>query len=432
MTGLFSKDRGRWAIPSGLVVRGRLRPPSSKSITQRLFNLALLAGRAVVVERPLLAEDTRRYLAALERVGLEVEVRRQEVGLRPGRIAGGAELDCGNNGTMLRFLLGALSTLPGSWRLDGSRRLRRRPVGPLARALQTLGARIDFLDRPGFAPLRVQGSELTGGVVDLDARLSSQYASALLMAATRARGDVTMRLESLASAPYLELTRDALAAFGAETERTAAGVYRVRPGELRGGRFRVESDFSAAAYPAAGAVLTGGEVFLDDLDRSSRQGDRAMFDVLSRMGALVEWRDGGVQVAGGGRLRAVDVDLGDMPDQVPTLAALAPFAEGSTVIRNVAHLRVKESDRLAAMASQLRRLGAAVEERADGLVVEGVWSSGMIPSDEITVETYDDHRVAMSLAICGLRRPGVGIDRPQVVGKSYPSFWRDLASLLRP
>jgi 3-phosphoshikimate 1-carboxyvinyltransferase len=268
--------------------------------------------------------------------------------------------------------------------------------------------------------------------VALDAGVSSQFLSALLMAATVAAGEVEIVVEQLTSHPYVDLTLDLLARFGAEVEATATG-YRVQPRPLASpGAYRVEGDFSAAAYPAAAAALTGGRVTLTGLPRDSRQGDRGFLDLLAAMGARVDWRpqDDAVEVAGSGRLDAVDRDLSAMPDQVPTLAALAPFARGTTVIRGVPHLRIKESDRLAAMASELGRLGATVEERPDGLVIRGVWADADPPTSAVTVDSHDDHRIAMSLALTALRRPGVSIADPEVVAKSYPGFWNDLRSLL--
>jgi 3-phosphoshikimate 1-carboxyvinyltransferase len=337
-------------------------------------------------------------------------------------------------------------------------------VGPLIEALRRLGAEIDCHRREGFAPLTVHGGGLAGGRTRLDAGASSQFLSALLMAALAARGEVEVEVSSLTSEPYVELTLAAIAELGGAVGRPAPGVYRVRPGLAfppgGEGRVRVEGDFSAACYPAAAAALTGGPVVLAGLAAGSRQGDRRFLDLLARMGASVVWREGAggdaeVEIAGPGRggeggtagggdgaggaagpggatgaLAAVEADLGAMPDQAPTLAALAPFARGTTVLRGVAHLRIKESDRLAAMAGELGRLGVPVEERPDGLVVPGVWADREPPGEPVVVDPHGDHRIAMSLALAALRRPGVTIADPGVVAKSYPDFWRDLGALL--
>lgn len=428
-----SADGGARAVPAGGIARGRLTPPPSKSLTHRYLALALLSGRRLVVENPLYAEDTRLFLAALERLGLTVEARPEAVTLTPpatGRRPPRAEIDCGNAGTMLRFLVAGLCVVPGRWRLDGVPRLRQRPVGPLVEALRRLGATIDYAGETGFPPLDIAGDGLAGGVTRLDAGSSSQFLSALLMAAQSAAGDVELEVPALTSAPYVELTLAAVADFGGRVERPAPGRFRVRPGPLAGPpRVRVEGDFSAVCYPAAAAALSGGPVTVAGIRAASRQGDRGFLDLLARMGAEVAWGDGEVTVRGG-RLRAVDADLAAMPDQVPTLAALAPFAEGTTRITGVPHLRIKESDRLAAMAGELGRLGVPAIELADGLEIPGVWAGRRPPADPVTVDPHGDHRIAMSLALTALRRPGVSIAHPEVVAKSYPAFWQDLELLL--
>jgi len=437
MTDSLSRSADRAAarpVPAGRVARGRLAPPPSKSLTHRYLVLALLAGRPLTLIDPLDAEDTRLLLAALEALGWRVERRPGEVALAPPAASEkprSAAIDCGNAGTMLRLLVGALATVPGDWRLDGTPRLRERPVGPLVEALRGLGAEIAWEGRPGYPPLRVRGGRLAGGRTRLDAGESSQYLSALLIAAHAAAAPVEIEVAALASAPYVEITLAALARFGGGAERPAPDRFRVAPAALAGpARLRVEGDFSAACYPAAAAALTGGRVTLEGLAADSSQGDRGFFGLLERMGARVAWADGAVTVEGTGELRALDADLGAMPDQVPTLAALAPFARGTTDIRGVPHLRLKESDRLAAMAAELGRLGAAVEERADGLVIPGLWAAADPPASPVIVDPHDDHRIAMSLALTALRRPGVSIAHPEVVAKSYPGFWTDLDSLL--
>src|SRR5688572_18310815 len=419
-------------VPAGRRVSGRLAVPPSKSGTHRAFNLALLAGGDTVIERPLDAEDTRLFLGAVEACGMTVERRPGAVRLRRGAgvdSTGGGDIFCGNAGTMLRFLTATLAAWPGRWRLDGVARLRERPVGPLVDALRQLGAAIEYLGRDGYPPLVVEGGTLRGGRARLDAGESSQYLSALLLAGQRASAPLEIEVSALVSAPYVELTRRAVAAFGGHVERRGDREFAVAPSSLAAGRVTVEGDYSAACYAAAAAALTGGRVALDGLDPDSAQGDRGFLELLGEMGARVSFGPRAIEVAAGG-LRAVDADLGAMPDQVPTLAALAPFAEGTTRIRNVRHLRIKESDRLAAMAAGLRRLGATVEEEAGGLVVPGVWARRAPPSTPVEVDPQGDHRIAMSLALVGLRRPGVRVRTPEVVAKSYPGFWRDLAALL--
>ncbi len=420
-------------------VSGRLRLPGSKSITQRYFNLALLFRQPLLVRRPLISEDTLHYLEGLEAAGFTVTRSGLDVELQPGPSpVGPARIFCGAGGTMFRFLTAALTAVPGTYELDGIERLRERPIRALVDALRQLGAEVRYSGKDGFAPLRLQGSSLRGGRAVLDAGISSQFLSALLMAALAAETESEIEVPALTSEPYIDLTLDAIAAFGGRVE-ARQGFYRVYPGRTGtapdtapGTRMReiaVEADFSAVAYPAAAAALTGGAVFLEDLSPASRQGDRGFVELLAKMGAELSWRDGGLAVQGG-ELRAIDADLEATPDQVPTLAALAPFARGTTVIRNVPNLRVKESDRLSAMTTELRRAGAEVEELPDGLIIPGVWADRAPPSEPVLVQSWGDHRIAMAMALVGLRRPGLSVAEPAVVGKSYPDFWRDLESLL--
>ena len=429
MTGSPSTPSEPFAVPSGRRARGRLRVPSSKSLTHRYFNLALLSGSPLVIERPLFADDTRLFLAALGRCGFRVEEGEDEVRLTPaGSPAGEVEIFCGNAGTMLRFLVATLTVVPGRWRLDGTPRLRERPVGPLVEALRRLGARIEYLAAEGRVPLVIEGGSLRGGTTAVDASESSQYLSAILMAALRAPAEVVVEVPALTSRPYVDVTLAAAAAFDGHIERVGPRAYRVRPSLLRGGRARVEGDWSAACYPAAAAALTGGDVVLEGLSPDSKQGDRELFDLLAEMGAEIRWKGEDLKVRGN-ELRGVKADLSSMPDQVPTLAALAPFASGETLIHNVAHLRIKESDRLQAMAAELKKLGADAREGRDSLWIPGLWSDAEPPAGAVHVDPHDDHRIAMSLALVGLRRPGVVIDHPEVVAKSYPGFWRDLRKI---
>ncbi len=419
------------SLPAGRQVAGRVRPPSSKSLTHRAFALALLSRARTVIRRPLQADDTELFLAALRSLGWSCEHAGTDLILTPAEsYPAEATLLCGNAGTMFRFLVAVAATLPGRVRLDGVARLRERPIRPLTDALQRLGVRIDFAGQEGHAPLVVYGGRLPGGRVDLDASASSQYLSALLLAGQRADGPLEITVPELASAPYVGLTLDMIERFGGRVETPGENRWIAHPSPLRATEMEIEADFSAAAYPAAAAALTGGEVRIDGASVASRQGDRRLLDLLASMGAQVEWSSGGVTVTGGPGLAAVDADLGDIPDQVPTIAALAPFARGTTRIRNVAHLRIKESDRLAAMTSELRKAGAEVEELADGLVIPGLWAGSEPPAQVVRIDPHGDHRIAMAMAIVGLRRPNLRIADPGCVGKSYPDFWRDLSRLL--
>ena len=428
MTDSWWTSTDRVTVPAGRVAGGRVRLPGSKSLTNRALALALLVRDPVTVEAPLESEDTLLFRRALERLGYGIEMGSGGWRLSAGAAApSDGELWCGNAGTVLRFLVALLATVPGRWTLDGTPRMRERPVGPLCDALGELGVRIEFPPgRPGFAPLVVHGGSLRGGRIRLDAGESSQYLSALLLAGQRAASRLEIEVPRLTSSPYVEMTADVLSRFGGRVERPREGLWIALPSELHGGAIEIEPDLSSACYPAAAAALTGGEVVLERVHLDSHQGDRRLIELLGAMGAEVEDDVEGVRVRGRD-LRALEVDLSDAPDQVPTLAALAPFARGTTRITNVAHLRLKESDRLAAMAEELTRVGAEVEELPDGLVVQGTWSERRPPADPVEIDPHDDHRIAMSMSLVALRRPNLTIRNPGVVAKSWPGFWAALA-----
>ncbi len=421
-------------------VAGVVEPPGSKSISHRALNLALVGRRPATIENLLEADDIAAFLDALEGMGWLLKRVSSGVRIEPppdGPPDGPVRLDCHSAGTLLRFLVASCAVTPGDWILDGSPRLCERPVGPLLGALRGLGASIDELGRPGCAPVRVRGGALAGGRVEIDAGESSQYVSALLMAGLRAEGPIQLLAPFLVSSPYVDTTLQVMADFGSSVGSGSAGgarEFRVEPHrpEAPGGHYRVAGDDSAAAYPAAAAALCGGRARLRGLAPTSTQGDRAFLGILEGMGAQVRMTPQAIEVEGGGQLRALDCDLSGMPDQVPTLAALAAFADGETTIRNVAHLRIKESDRLAAIGTELRRAGASIEELPDGLRIEGKPDLSAAPgSRRVAVDTYDDHRIAMSMALVGLRRGGLSIRRPEVVAKSYPGFWADLEGIAR-
>ncbi len=441
MAGLTAPLPDPYPVRRAAGIAGVVEPPGSKSISHRALNLALIGRQPATIENLLEADDIAAFRAALVAMGWRVRsVSGSGLRVEPGQedgAEGAVRLDCRSAGTLLRLLVATCAVTPGEWILDGSPRLRERPIGPLVAALRQLGAGIEELGRPGCAPVRIRGGRLTGGRVEIDAGESSQYVSALLMAALNAEGPIELLAPVLVSSPYVDTTLEVMADFGAPVGVRRDGEareFRVEPRkpELVDGRYRVAGDDSAAAYPAAAAAICGGSVRLRGLAPASTQGDRAFLELLERMGAGVRKTEDEIQVEGGGALTAVDCDLSAMPDQVPTLAAVAAFANGTTWIRNVAHLRIKESDRLAAVATELRRAGATVDELEDGLRIDGNPGLAAPPgSSRIPIDTYDDHRIAMSMALVGLRRGGLSIRRPEVVGKSYPGFWADLEEIRR-
>jgi 3-phosphoshikimate 1-carboxyvinyltransferase len=352
-----------------------------------------------------------------------------------GRVipADSADLFVANSGTTMRFLTAAVSLGRGRYRLDGVPRMRERPIGDLVAALRQLGLKVTC-ESPGDCPpvlIETSGWKQPDrppipGMVYMQASVSSQFLSGLMLAAPFAdlpRVDIIFD-ENQVSRPYLDMTDAMLHAWGIATEfagRTRTFLVEPHPRAHRA-TYAVEPDASAASYFWAAAAVTGGRVTVSGLTRKSLQGDVRFVDVLAEMGCRVEECDAVITVHGG-PLRGVDADMNDISDTVMTLAAVACFADGPTTIRNVAHIRHKETDRIAALATELRKLGAGVEERADGLTITPR------PLTGCAVDTYNDHRMAMSLALVGLKVPGVVIRNPGCVAKTYPGFWQDLEKL---
>ncbi len=416
---------------SGPVV-GTVCLPGSKSLTNRYLACAALAAGHSVLRGVSLSDDARAMLEGLARLGVPSELNeaRAEIrvaGRRGNFVTDEVEIDAGSAGTAMRFLTALACLGHGRRRLDGSPRMRARPIGDLVAALQGLGARLDYEDRAGYPPLTVLAGPLEGGDVVLDRPPSSQFLSALLMVAPHAQRDVLIAVEGeLPSRPYMEMTLDVMRAMGVETLANAGRIIVPALQEYRAGEYAIEPDASAATYFWGAAAVTGGRICVAGLTRRSRQGDVRFVDVLGAMGCMVTERPEGLEVAGParGRLSGIDVDLNDMPDTVQTLAAVALFAEGPTQIRNVANLRIKETDRIAALAAELTRLGARVETRADGLTIHP--PAATQPAE---IETYDDHRMAMSFAIAGLAPGGIVIREAGVVSKSFPDFFEVLGTV---
>jgi 3-phosphoshikimate 1-carboxyvinyltransferase len=402
--------------------------PGSKSITNRALLVAALADGVSELRSALHSDDTLYMAEALNALGIGVES--DEANAR-FRIAGGggtfpateADLFVGNSGTTMRFLAAALPLGHGRYRIDGVPRMRLRPIAPLIAALNDLGADARSELDSGCPPVLVQANGLPGGQTRMAGDLSSQYFSALLMSAPYARDGVEVAVVGdLVSKPYLPMTTDVMAAFGvtADLDTLTWSRLGVRPGQRYTGRvYDVEPDASNASYFFAAAAVTGGRVRVNGLGMHSTQGDLGFVEVLRAMGAEVEIGDDFTAVQGppNGELRGVDLDLGPISDTAQTLAAIAPFATGPTTIRGVAHARIKETDRIAALAIELRRLGQEVDEFTDGLQIT---PRPIVPAD---VHTYDDHRMAMSFAVAALRAPGITLLDPGCVAKTFPGFF---------
>ena len=408
----------------------RARVPGSKSVTNRALLAAALADGPGRLLGALDSDDTRVMRDALRALGCPVEVTAEawHVTGRGGRLSSPSEpLFAGNSGTTARFLTAAACLADGPVRIDGTPRMRERPIEDLTRALAQLGGRCRIEGEAGCPPVLVEGGGLRGGEARIDARQSSQYVSAVLLAAPYADRDVTLHFEGgvAVSRPYIDLTLDLMGDFGASAGWCGAASLKVNAGRpYRARDYPVEADASSAAYPLCAAAIAGGRVRVDGLDPRTRQPDIGILERLEQMGCRVEIGADWVAVsAPAGPLRGIDTDMNDLPDAVLALAVVALFAEGPTRIRSVANLRIKETDRLAALETELRKLGAGAHADADSLTIE----PGPLRAAEI--DTYDDHRMAMAFALAGLRQPGVRIRDPGCVSKTWPGYFDWLGEL---
>ncbi|MFH7319650.1 3-phosphoshikimate 1-carboxyvinyltransferase [Desulfurivibrio sp. D14AmB] len=417
--------------PSGKI-RAEIRVPGSKSITQRALIAAALAEGASTISGPLASEDTEYTAAALRAMGITIDQGEENwrVFGQGGAIATPAtEIYLGNNGTATRFLTSVTALGRGIFLINGDRRMAERPIAPLLTALAGWGARIRSLNNNGCPPLEIQAAGLEGGPTVLPEGKSSQYLSSLLLVAPYATRPAELRVEGeVLSKPYVTMTLAVMKSFGVEvTANPELNYFRIPTGRYRGREYPVEGDASSASYFWAAAAVTGGSVTVENVPFPSLQGDAVLVDILERMGCRVERSPRGITVSAEEELRGVEVDMGDCPDVVPTLAVVAALARGRTVIRNIAHLRIKECDRLGVMAGELAKLGVKTEEGPDFLVVEGRGRDHNYHGAAIA--THNDHRIAMCFAVAGLAIAGIRIENPGCVKKSFPDFWQRFARL---
>jgi 3-phosphoshikimate 1-carboxyvinyltransferase len=342
----------------------------------------------------------------------------------------GEPIFLGNNGTATRFLTSVASLGKSEYIIDGDPRMHQRPIGPLMAALRGWGVEITAVKGTDCPPLCINGRGLAGGSTVLPEGKSSQYLSSLLLVAPYAGTPAILRVEGdVLSKPYVAMTLSVMDAFGISVECTADFSYfSVPQGCYRAREYQIEGDASNASYFWAAAAVTGGRVTVTNVPVPSLQGDAMLVPLLGRMGCEVSRTGNGITLQGTKRLEGIRVDMGDMPDVVPTLAVVAAFAHGRTVIENIAHLRIKECDRLSAVVAELTKLGVKVEEQEATMIIHGEGGMGLHGA---VIETYEDHRMAMSLAVAGLRIPGVQITGEECVAKSFPDFWERF-SLLAP
>ena len=401
--------------------------PGSKSYTHRALIVSALADGESILLNALASEDTDYTCRGLERLGIRSLWKKDGLHVlgAGGKFdRGGRKIFTGNSGTSMRFLTALASLRDGQTLLDGDGRMRQRPMIDLLEGLEALGVRAYSDNGKGTPPVAVESMGLKGGMATIRGDRSSQFLSGLLMVAPYAERDVHLKVAGpLASRPYVDITLDVMSAFGVRVDRKEDHSFFVKVGQrYRPRTFRIEGDASHASYFFSAAAVSRGRVRVENFVPCSVQGDAAFLDVLEGMGCEVvrggEWAD-----VRGGDLRGIEIDMNAMPDLVPTLAVTAAFARGKTVMRNIGHLRVKESDRLASVAKELGKMGVRTEEGEDWLSVEG----GSPRRAEI--ETHNDHRLAMAFAVAGISVPGMKIKGERCVEKSFPGFWNTFQSL---
>ena len=401
--------------------------PGSKSLTNRALVAAALATGTSTLQGILLADDTWAMIEALRALGIDVAVDGETatvVGCAGRLPSATARLDVRLSGTTARFLAPLVALGRGRFELDGAEPFRARPMGPLLTALTDLGVAVEALGAAGHLPVRLTVAGWTARELQVSGDASSQFLSGLLLAAPAAGGTVTIDVVGrLVSRPYVDLTLSVMRAFGADVAEVTPGRFVVRPTGYRARTYAVEPDASAATYPWAAAAITGGRVRVAGLGRDALQGDAGFAQVLARMGATVTVDAQGTEVVGPDDLAGIEVDLGPMSDTAQTLATTAVFATSPTRVTGIGFIRAKETDRIAAVVAELRRCGIDAQEEPDGFVVHpGV-------PRPATIRTYDDHRMAMSFALLGLRVPGIVIADPDCVAKTFPGYYDLLATL---
>lgn len=416
--------------PVSQPVCGEVRPPGSKSITNRALICAALAEGESLLRGALDSEDTQVMIAGLKSLGVKIrKTDRGETlavsGCRGKPPANKADIFVGNSGTTVRFLTSLATLGKGTFRLDGIPRMRQRPIADLVDALEQLGATIRYEQTEGYPPVIVDAHGLAGGKASIPGNISSQFLSGLLMAAPAADTEVHIQVTgTLVSVPYVRMTLEVMRAFGLEAAANddySKITFRQNQ-DYVAAQYEIEPDASAASYFWAAAAITGGRVMVEGLGRGSLQGDVQFVECLEKMGCIATYEDKRITIEGR-PLIGIDVDMNSISDTVQTLAVVALFAEGPTRIRNIEHIRFKETDRIEAVATELRKLGAEVTVKQSELIIV----PRTIRAAEI--DTYEDHRMAMSFALAGLVEPGIQIRNPGCTQKTYPHFFSDLRKI---
>ncbi|UCF62804.1 MAG: 3-phosphoshikimate 1-carboxyvinyltransferase [bacterium] len=404
-------------------IRGLFPAPPSKSISHRLLILGALTQKPSRIHNVLFSEDVLITLEALRKMGFQWEKQDNSIvfsGIRKPP-AGVITIDLGNSGTSTRLLTAIAAALPGEYLFRGSPRMQERPMSPLINALRALGVCLEHRD--GYLPLKLKGTRIRGGKVEIDTSQSSQFLSALMMLAPLTReGMEISSTGAIVSESYVQLTKELLKTAGIRIQQKKGLVIIAGDQKYQLTDAKVEGDYSSASYFAVGSAISGGSVCIENLYQNSVQGDRAVLDFLKAAGARIFWRDDQVCIEAG-NLKGIDVNMNSQPDLVPTLAVMSLFVQGQSRLRAIEHLRFKETDRLNAIIGNIQKLRGKILLDGNDLIIKPV------PLVGSTLPTFDDHRIAMSFALAGLRIPGIKIENPGCVNKSFPEFWNYFESL---
>ena len=412
-------------------VNASITPPGSKSLTNRALMIAAMTAGKSTLTGALDSDDTIAMLDSLQRLGVEASHDAASATMTVEGVGGNfpnktAELFIGNSGTSIRFLTAMLGFAGGKYKLDGIERMHERPIGPLVDAIQNLGGGIAALSPNNCPPVQIDGQAILGGEVTLSGSLSSQYLSGLLMASPLAQETVALQIDGpLISKPYVQMTCEVMKAFGVQVDADETANRFVIPAgqQYKATDYAIEPDASAASYFWAVPAILGGKATIHGLTEDALQGDVGFVRCLEKMGCDVGFSKNSISVSGPAK-HGINIDMADVSDTVQTLSAVALFVDGPTTVTNVAHNRVKETDRIGNLAIELRKFGVQVDEHPDGLTIHPA------PLNGATIETYDDHRMAMSLSLVGLKQPGVEILNPGCVSKTYPNFFADLKAFV--
>ena len=423
---MFPKSMSSLIIIPNKNISGELTIPGSKSYTNRALIIAAMTEGEVKIKNPLYSDDTKAMIGCLKDLGVKISDLENEI------IVKGSVKDIKNkeyklnarlSGTTIRFILALVCVVPGVKIITGEDALLKRPIGELAGALKDLGAKIQYIDKAGYPPLKITSSELSVKKTRLHGDISSQFFSALLMVAPLTQGLEIDVMGKAISTPYIDMTISIMKYFGVEVENIDYKSYHVKAGQRYLKKdYLVEGDYSSAGYFLAIAALTKSKLILKNLSEKSLQADRNFVDILTKLGSSILYKEDSLEITGGG-IEPITIDMENCPDQAQTLAVMLAFAKGKSIITGIRSLRIKETERILALQNELSKMGIKTESTIDSLTIYGG------NPESASINTYNDHRMAMSFAVAGVLLKGIEIKNPEVVTKTFPDFWQKLESI---